>query len=885
MQDLVKIIEASSLLLISADTSDLTELGTLHSNFKLIRTTAEKMTDQPPTSVESIKTTSAAVADLIEKVILQEVEDASEALGAINSATETLQSLINDLSQGKTDTILNFHPLLHLESANQSPKSESKDFQLPENVDEDIFGEFISNQPHVLENLETAILDTERDGQDENLGAVKAILHSIKGETGLMGLEDMASACHDAESLIEEEKENFPAEKLLEMKDWLLSRVNQMTGSPTSSQGKTQDTGWIKEAITELNGSESDETATQEEEPCNPSSEEPEQADSITIAEGDVPLVMDFIGEAIEHLTSGETDLLSLEENPDDDETINSIFRGFHTIKGVAGFLNLQQIQSLAHASENLLDLARKGELVLGGTSVDVIFEAIDVMGKMIESLRTAVENSEPVVSYQGLNTVIERITSCATGKPLEPRVGEILAAQTDATGPEIREALKEQSKSQTHKKVGEVLVDKGIVSEQQVDQALKTQKAKSTTPATLSRTTNKAKKITTESTVKVTTNRLDSMIDMVGELVIAQSMVTQDIEGDLSANERLERNVRHLTKITRDLQDLSMSMRMVPVQGVFQKMARLVRDLARKSNKEIEFIMVGADTEMDRNVVEAIADPLVHMVRNSADHGIETTEERRQTQKNPTGKIELKAYHQGGNIVIEINDDGRGLNRDKILSKAIKNGIVKKGQELSDQEINMLIFHAGLSTAEKVTDVSGRGVGMDVVRKNIESLRGRIEIESEPGEGSRFRISLPLTLAVIDGQIVTVGEERFIIPTISIEQSLRPQPEQISTIQGRGEIMKIRERILPLVRLHNLFNIKPNFTDPSEGIVVIIDDGDQRCCLLVDTLESQQQVVIKSLGEFFGKINGVSGGAIMGDGNISLIIDVPGLIKKSTQS
>jgi two-component system chemotaxis sensor kinase CheA len=383
----------------------------------------------------------------------------------------------------------------------------------------------------------------------------------------------------------------------------------------------------------------------------------------------------------------------------------------------------------------------------------------------------------------------------------------------------------------------------------------------------------------TTEQTVKVATDRLDSLINMVGELVIAQSMVAQDIAAHLNQNQRLSRNMGHLGKITRELQDLSMSMRMVPIHGVFQKMARLVRDVARKFGKEIDFDMVGGETELDRNVVEAISDPLVHMVRNSVDHGIEMPDDRERNGKSRAGRVELKAYHQAGSIVIEITDDGRGLNKAKLLKKAREAGLLKDGQELTEQEIFKLIFHPGLSTAEKVTDVSGRGVGMDVVKKNVESLRGRIDITSTEGKGSTFTIRLPLTLAVIDGLVVKVGSERYIIPLTSVEQSIRPKPEHLSTLQGRAEMCLIRDRLLPLFRLHRLFNVQAKHEDPTEALVVIVQDEDRHCCLLVDELLGQQQVVIKSLGESLGQIQGISGGAILGDGNISLILDVPGLI------
>ena len=365
----------------------------------------------------------------------------------------------------------------------------------------------------------------------------------------------------------------------------------------------------------------------------------------------------------------------------------------------------------------------------------------------------------------------------------------------------------------------------------------------------------------------------------MVGELVIAQAMVTQDMIALATQDRRVSRNISHLGKIARELQELSMSMRMVPIQGVFQKMSRLVRDLARKANKEIEFVVTGGETELDRNVVEAISDPLVHMVRNAADHGIEMPEDRVKAGKPRAGKLTLKAFHRAGNIVIEITDDGKGLNKARIIKKATDAGLIKPGQELSEQEIFRLIFAPGLSTAEKVTDVSGRGVGMDVVRRNVEALRGQIDIASAEGQGSTFSIRLPLTLAVIDGLVLKVGQQRYIIPITSIEQSLQPRPEQISTVQGRSEMCMVRENLLPILRLHRLFHVEGAKEDISQGLLVIVHSGPSRCCVLVDELLGQQQVVIKSLGASLGHVKGISGGAILGDGNVSLILDVPGLI------
>jgi len=549
----------------------------------------------------------------------------------------------------------------------------------------------------------------------------------------------------------------------------------------------------------------------------------------------DLPLIADFIAEATGHLESAEAELLRLEDAPDNVDVINAIFRSFHTVKGVAGFLNLRQIGALAHAAENLLDLARKADLSLTPSRLQCIFDSVDLLKSLIAALDVAAKSGTAIAIEPALPALLKRLHAAVQHESTAtPEVSVPTAA-----APAVSTAKPEAEKSTT---------------------------------------TNG------DATVKVSTTRLDTLIDMVGELVIAQAMVTQDMVTVASSNQRLGRNMSHLGKITRELQDLSMSMRMVPIQGVFQKMARLVRDLARKSSKSIDFEVVGAETELDRNLVEAISDPLVHMVRNAADHGIEMPDDRERAGKNRNGRIQLRAYHQAGNIVIEITDDGKGLNKARIIKKAVDAGIIIEGQELTEQEVFKLIFHPGLSTAEKITEVSGRGVGMDVVRRNVEALRGRIDIASQEGHGSTFAIRLPLTLAVIDGLVTKVGPERYIVPITSIEQSLRPTADQISTVQGRGEMCMVRGALLPLVRLHRLFNVTPRTDDPTQSLVVIVQDNSRRCCFMVDELLGQQQVVIKSLGQSIGQVRGVSGGAILGDGNVSLILDVPGIIDVSKQ-
>jgi two-component system chemotaxis sensor kinase CheA len=374
---------------------------------------------------------------------------------------------------------------------------------------------------------------------------------------------------------------------------------------------------------------------------------------------------------------------------------------------------------------------------------------------------------------------------------------------------------------------------------------------------------------------VRVETQKLDSLMDMVGEMVIAQSLVRHNPSLADIQNPRLTADLSQLARITAEVQRTTMSMRMIPIGQLFQRTARMVRDLARKTGKKVELETSGEETDVDKNIAEELSDPLLHMVRNSLDHGIELPADREAAGKNPTARIRLAAYHQAGQIVVEISDDGRGLNKTKILEKAQQRGLVHEGTALADHEIYQLIFEPGFSTADKITDISGRGVGMDVVRKNVQKLRGRIDIQSTPGLGAKFSITLPLTLAIIDGLVVAVGDHRYILPIFEVREIIRPVPAAISTVQGRGEMALVRDRLLPVVRLYQRFSVQPRSEAICDGLLVVIESEGKRFCLLVDGLLGKQEVVIKSLGETLKNVKGVAGCAILGDGRVGLILDV----------
>ncbi|MCL2689786.1 MAG: chemotaxis protein CheA [Chitinispirillia bacterium] len=596
----------------------------------------------------------------------------------------------------------------------------------------------------------------------------------------------------------------------------------------------------------------------------------------IDIATLDATLLGDFIAESQEHLLNANDALLRLEASPADVDIINELFRVFHTIKGVAGFLALGAVQALTHSTESLMDKARERVFVLSPEAVDLVFTVVDALKKEIDTLNHALMDSLPYHVQDGMDQLIVTVDSMLdalkSGRAMPEKLGETLVKEGKVTNYDVEKALYEQER-RPGTKIGEILVEQGAVSPSDVKSVVEKQISAG----------GKAPVVVKES-VKVDTEKLDRLIDMIGELVITEAMVTGDEALKNTRSPRLGSNMRQLDKITRQLQEIGLSLRMMSLKTQFQKMARLVRDLAKKTGKDINFVSIGEDTELDKSVIEHIADPLVHMVRNSADHGIEMPEQRVAAGKPRTGTLTLRAYQKGGSICIEIEDDGRGLNRDAIIKKAMEKGLIDNPGALTDNEINHLIFHPGFSTAAQVTDVSGRGVGMDVVRKNVEALRGRIEIRTKVGEGSVFTIHLPLTLAIMDGLVVNAGGERYIIPTLSVVENFRPTAKDLTEVMGLQKMVMCHGELLPLYSIAEVMG-KKNTVEVENGIVMVVEDAGKRTGLLVDNIVGQQQTVIKKLGEGVGKIRGVSGGAIMPDGQVSLIIDVAETVKLSAES
>ena len=555
-------------------------------------------------------------------------------------------------------------------------------------------------------------------------------------------------------------------------------------------------------------------------------SPQPAPQATLSLAE-DPELIADFTVESHEHLRSIEQRLLTLERDPADADAIHSVFRGFHTIKGLAGFLEFAAIQDVAHEVETALNLAREGKLSISPAVIDVVLESVDYLSRAV----SAVESGGAAAQLPGNPGLLTRIGN--------------LTKETPA-GEEAPPAAPMGQKPEP------------------APEAERDTKRTALAPDSFS--------------VRVDTSKLDYLMDMVGEMVIAQSLVRHNQTLAATGDPSLHRDLSQLARITSEVQRTAMAMRMVPIGQLFQRTARQVRDLSRKVGKQVELVTRGEDTELDKTIAEELADPLMHMVRNAIDHGIEPPELREAAGKPAQARVTLAAYHHGGQIVIEATDDGRGLDGPKILARARQRGLVAEDEQLSENEVFRLILEPGFSTADQVTGISGRGVGMDVVRKQVEKLRGRIEIRSQAGQGTTFLLRLPLTLAIIDGLVVAVGRERYIVPLFAVREMFRPTAECLSTVHNRGETALVRGRLLPVLRLYKRFGVAPRTEDPHQALLIVAESEGEPFCLMVDDLVGKQEVVIKSLGAALGKIPGVAGGAILGDGRVGLILDMSGL-------
>ncbi|MCH9813755.1 MAG: response regulator [Epsilonproteobacteria bacterium] len=646
-------------------------------------------------------------------------------------------------------------------------------------------------------------------------------------------------------------------------------------------------------------------------------------------------ILEDFLIEAFELIEQMDQDLVELESNPEDLELLNGIFRVAHTVKGSSSFLNFDILTELTHHMEDVLNKARKDELKITPDIMDVILESVDMMKGLLESIKENGNDTESGIEIKNICAQFDAISNGKSipekqeGECLEAEINEVMNEMTSPTieespapqeepTPEPETAVSDEDLSSLSDDEVEAEIERLLAEKMEEKLAKKAKKAQSTpeskpaevtitpepqiaTPAPkpavpvkkeVAKAKTPPKKVekkvasTPEQTIRVEVNRLDHLMNLIGELVLGKNRLLKiydDVEERYEGEkflEELNQVVSSVSLVTTDLQIAVMKTRMLPVSKVFNKFPRLVRDLSRELNKEIDLILTGEETELDKSIVEEIGDPLVHMIRNSCDHGVESPEIRIAADKPAKGTVNLKAYNEGNQIVIEIKDDGAGMDADFLKMKALDKEIIteREAENLSDKEAYSLIFKPGFSTAAKVTGVSGRGVGMDVVKTNIEKLNGIIDIDSELGVGSTFKLKIPLTLAIMQALLVSAQEEYFAIPLSSVLETVRISIDEVYTIEGKN-VLRLRDEILSLVRLSDMFGVEQVFDSGEHAYVVIIGLAESKMGIIVDGLVGQEEIVIKSMGDYLQGIEGIAGATIRGDGGVTLITDVAAMM------
>lgn len=778
----------------------------------------------------------------------------------------------------------------------------------------EIIQEFVQESQDTLEHLEPTIIELgQKAGDPDVLNQIFRLFHSMKGTASFLELNNIAKVSHAAENLLDlirsgdlEMKIPDHVNLLIQASDFAKEALDYIE-SNLDDDGMSEEADKLSTLLHDaIAGASVEETAPRieldvKEEAASGAAAPAEEGAGAMAGEKEgkkgeesekegrefalnQEMLERFVQESDELLQEVEQGLLSWLEAPDNADLIAELFRNIHSFKGNCGFFGYSNLERLSHKMEAVLERAR-----YGGASIDRN-AAAEIMLQLKDVLRDAVADVSEggAGEISGLHIYLNLLNELLPEEANEEekakgekeksprRLGEILVEEGLVTREALDSALETQIKP-----VGEILVDMGATTEQEVEKALSKQ---TTEKVSSTKVEEKAPKAVKRQDIRVDLVKLDSLINLIGELVIAENMLVSNPDLEGLELENFHKAAQQTTKIVRELQEMAMVIRMIPVSGLFRRMIRLVHDLSAKFGKKVELKLSGEETEVDKTIIETITDPLVHMIRNSLDHGLETPEERAAAGKPETGIIKLSASHEEGEVWISIEDNGRGLNREKILKKAREMGVVEgDGSDMPDKAVYNLIFLPGFSTAEKVSDVSGRGVGMDVVRQNLDKIKCKIEVNSKPGLGSRFIMRIPLTLAIIEGMLVRVGGSRYIIPIMSIRESFCPEKKAITISTDGQELVRVREDFIPVVRLHELHVIEPDSRELTKGILIILENSDGHIALFVDEILGQQQTVIKGLSKYItevGDVHGVSGCTILGNGDVCLILDVGGLVE-----
>ncbi|HKP96752.1 MAG TPA: chemotaxis protein CheA [Fibrobacteria bacterium] len=755
--------------------------------------------------------------------------------------------------------------------------------------DLDTYLGFVEEARDHLDAAEQKVLDLASGADPDAVNGLFRSLHTIKGVAGFLGLGGIQKLAHRLESVFDalRRKSLAPSEGLIRV---LLDNLDLLTGMianlAAGLEGRTRrpEGAWAVE-LAEVDFRESYDRLGRLLDPAPARDRDAVESgpDPETESDSEMELITSemrqaFVKESEEFADSTEQIFLGLEAAPADATAVAEAFRNIHSFKGNCGFFGYAGIEKVAHRLETALDVYRASGEPLPKELIECALQCLDLFRAMIASVGAGTGDSIP-----GLDGWAARLDAFAApeAQAAAPeaddhpkRLGEILI-QTEGTP----QADVEYALSLQHRPLGEILVQEGLVTPAAVEKALEVQRGGGIPPS--------AKPAPKEAKrdLRVDLAKLDHLMDLVGELVISTGMVLNHPVLRDSNSADLEKIAHQVRGVVTDLQAVALGVRMVPIDATFRKMTRLVHDLSGKVGKKVRLDFMGGETEVDKTVVDLIADPLVHMIRNSIDHGLETPAQRAHAGKDPTGVVTLEAGQEGGEIRIVVRDDGRGMSREKILSKAVERGLAGPGaEELPDSDVFQFIFQPGFSTAEAVTATSGRGVGMDVVKSNIDRLCGRIHIESRPGEGSVITLRIPLTLSIIDGMMVRVQDSLFILPLTAVRESIAPRPGQLKTLAGGQEILLLRGKTLPILRLRDLYRLS---REPDRGglnLLIHVEARDASFCLAVDDLLGQRQVVVKALPPFMGAVPGTSSCSILDNGEIALILDVPGLARLASR-
>ncbi len=695
---------------------------------------------------------------------------------------------------------------------------------------DNIIQDFIIESTELIEQMERDLLELEKDTQNlDLLNSIFRSAHTVKGSASFLGFNILTKLTHHAEDVLNKLRKN-EMEAAPEIVDLLFAVMDNMkTLLEQISKGEPENAN-IDELIGKLQkASESSVVVAVEHHDEDAHEEEPDDGQPNYFKDEVLREVLqEFVIEAEENLDFLSQELVNWEKHKDNKEILNDFYRKIHTVKGSAGFIGISQMAEVAHKIEDILNKIRDGVFSLERELVDAMLDGIDKLQLITKDLK---EGKQPQV---------------------DTKATLLRLAQMTGDAHKLEQVSKDKQKEDIpveQKNAGALVKERGV-----------------------------------DQTIRVDVKRLDQLMNLVGELVQAKNRLVRisNILSTVKDNEFIEQlndNTANINFVTSELQMAVMKTRLLPIGKVFNKYPRMIRTLAREKNKEIDLIISGEETELDKSIVEYIGDPLVHILRNSVDHGIESPEERRRVGKPAVGTVYLSAYQEGDNIVIEVEDDGRGIDIKKVARKAIEKGVIDEAslRNMSDNEILNIIFLPGFSTVEQVSNTSGRGVGMDVVRSNVQKLNGTIEITTGIGVGTKMKVRLPLTLAIVTALLVSVSDEIYSVPITSVIETSKVTRSEIQTINNK-EVLNLRDVVLPLVRLSEIFEV-PNYdVEKQEYYVVIVSVGGRRMGLLVDELLGREEIVIKSLSEYLGNIQGISGASTLGDGRVSLILDVSGI-------